>query len=309
MLRIAFMGTPEFAATTLGALVAAGHEIVCVYTRPPKPAGRGKQIQQSAVHQMANSFALPVRTPKTFDNTTVQKEFAALEIDLAVVVAYGLLLPEQILYVPKHGCFNLHGSALPRWRGAAPIQRAIMAGDSTTAVQVMQMDAGLDTGDIVLSETLLIADTDTAGTLHDQMMRIGADLMVRALSALQRDALVATPQSATGISYAKKIDKKQTRINWNHTATQLDWHIRGLSPFPGAWFELATTKGNLRVKALLSEPVAGQGAPGEVLDDQCTIATTDGAVRLLQVQPAGGKVQDGAALVRGYRLAKGTRLS
>jgi methionyl-tRNA formyltransferase len=223
-------------------------------------------------------------------------------------VAYGLILPEEILQAPEHGCYNLHGSALPRWRGAAPIQRAIMAGDATTAVQVMQMDAGLDTGDVLLSETLSIGPQETAGTLHDRMMQVGADLMERALSACERGALVATPQPDAGVTYAHKIDKKEARIHWSLPARELDPHIRGLSPFPGAWFELPTAKGHVRVKALLSELADGTGEPGEVLAPTLVVATGEQAVRLLRVQSAGGKPQSGAELVRGFRVQTGTRL-
>jgi len=308
-LRIAFFGTPEFAATTLAALVSNGYEVACVYTRAPKPAGRGRVLQKTAVHQMAETFGIEVRTPKTLRDASVQAEFSALNVDLAVVVAYGLILPAEILSTPKNGCFNLHGSALPRWRGAAPIQRAIMAGDQQTAVQVMQMDEGLDTGDILLSETLLIGKTDTASSLHDRMMNVGADLMVRALFALQRDALTPVAQSQTGITYADKIHKSEARINWSRPAKELDLHIRGLSPFPGAWFELQTPKGKLRIKALLSEVAKGQGRSGEVLDTALTIATGNGAVRLLKVQPAGGKVQDASTLARGFHINQGDQVS
>ncbi|VAV90827.1 Methionyl-tRNA formyltransferase [hydrothermal vent metagenome] len=308
-LKIAFMGTPEFAACTLGALVANGHEVVCVYTRAPKPKGRGKQVQQSAVHQMAESLGIPVRTPQTLRDAQMQAEFAALQIDLAVVVAYGMILPVEVLQSPKYGCFNLHGSNLPRWRGAAPIQRAIMAGDQQTAVQVMQMDAGLDTGDILLSETVAISDTDTSGSLHDKMMQVGADLVIRALSALERDALAPCQQSDTGITYADKIDKAETRIDWNKPAQQLDRHIRGLSPFPGAWFEIETAKGKIRVKALHSQVSEQTGAPGAVLDDCLCIATGQGSLHLLRVQAAGGTVQDGAVFARGRNLHQGDSVS
>ncbi len=307
-LRIAFMGTPQFAATSLSAIITAGHEVACVYTRAPKPAGRGKQIQKTPVHQMAEVFGIPVRTPKTLRDADEQSAFAALDVDLAVVVAYGLILPAAILDAPKYGCFNLHGSNLPRWRGAAPIQRAIMAGDSQSAVQIMQMDEGLDTGDIVLSEAINISEEDTAQSLHDTMMMVGADLLVRALSACEREALVRTPQSQDGVMYADKIDKKEARIRWDIPAKQLDCHIRGLSPFPGAWFEIDTPKGPLRVKALHSKCVDGTGKPGEILGENLSIAACDGAVQLLRVQPAGGKAQDGAALMRGYHIPVQTRL-
>ncbi|PHR56433.1 MAG: methionyl-tRNA formyltransferase [Robiginitomaculum sp.] len=308
-LRLAFMGTPDFAAATLGALIAAGHDIACVYTRAPQRAGRGKKEQKSAVHQMADTLGLPVRTPRSLRGPKAQVAFAELQVDLAVVVAYGLILPIEVLQAPRLGCFNLHGSALPRWRGAAPIQRAIMAGDTQTAVQVMQMDEGLDTGDILLSETLPITVSDTAGTLYDRMMLIGADLMVRAIIAAERGSLVSTVQSADGLTYAHKIDKAEARIDWQHPARQLDWHIRGLSPFPGAWCELNTRKGPLRVKVLLSELASGSGDPGQVLDDQLTVATGEGALRLLQVQAAGGRAQSGADFVRGQHLTTGELLS
>ncbi len=307
-LRIAFFGTPEFAATTLAALIASDHEIVCVYTRKPKPAGRGKSLQKTPVHQMAEAFDIEVRTPETLRDKGVQAEFAALKLDLAIVVAYGLILPAAILSAPAKGCFNLHGSALPRWRGAAPIQRAIMAGDRQTAVQVMQMDEGLDTGDVLLSETIEISDTDTAGSLHDVMMSVGADLMVRAVSALERDALLPVAQNQNGITYAEKIDKAEARINWNVPGPELDCHIRGLAPFPGAWFEIPTPKGPLRVKALLSEFVQLRGKPGEILDEQLAIAAGSGAVRLLKVQPAGSKPQGGSDLVRRFHLQLGDQV-
>lgn len=305
-LRIAFMGTPEFAAKTLGALVADGHEIACVYTRAPKPAGRGKKEQKTLVHQLAEDLGLPVRTPKTLRDADAQQEFAELGADVGVVVAYGLILPKEILDAPEHGCLNLHGSLLPRWRGAAPIQRAIMAGDDMTGVQVMQMDEGLDTGPVLLSEVLPISASETAGSLHDRMAATGADLMVRALSALERGSLAPTEQVEDGVTYAHKIDKAEARIDWTKPAQELDCHIRGMSPFPGAWFELPGDK-PLRVKALLSELAIGKGKPGEVLDDALTIACGDGAIRLLRVQPAGGKPQSGADLVRGQRIASGTR--
>lgn len=307
-LRIAFMGTPEFAAKTLGALVADGHEIACVYTRAPKPAGRGKREQKTPVHVLAEQLGLLVRTPGSLRDLDSQKEFAALEAQVGVVVAYGLILPAVVLDAPEYGCLNLHGSILPRWRGAAPIQRAIMAGDEITGVQVMQMDEGLDTGPVLLSETLPISASDTAGRLHDRMADTGADLMVRALSALERGSLAPTAQSQDGITYAHKIDKREARIDWSRPAQELDWHIRGLSPFPGAWFELNGKK-KLRVKALRSELADGQGKPGEVLNEHLTIGTGTSAVRLTRVQPAGGKPQSGADFVRGHRIAPGTILT
>lgn len=308
-LRIAFMGSPVFATATLGELIAADHEIVCVYTREPKPSGRGKKLGKTAVHQMADNFGLPVKTPKTLRDVQVQAEFVALEVDLAVVVAYGLILPPEILSAPVQGCFNLHGSELPRWRGAAPIQRAIMAGDTQTAVQVMQMDEGLDTGDILLSEFLSISAQDTTGSLHDKMMLVGADLMVRAISASQRDALVATKQPETGVTYAKKIEKTETRLNWSRSAKELDWQIRGLAPTPGAWFEIETPKAKKRVKVLFSEHVNASGNPGEILDEKLTIAAGDGAVRLITVHPSGGKPMSAEQLFCGGGFNVGDILS
>ncbi|MBL4616349.1 MAG: methionyl-tRNA formyltransferase [Robiginitomaculum sp.] len=298
-LRIVFMGSPVFATATLGELIAAGHEIVCVYTRESKPTGRGKKLGKTAVHQMADSFNLPVKTPKTLRDAEVQAEFMALKADLAVVVAYGLILPQEILSASVQGCFNLHGSELPRWRGAAPIQRAIMAGDTQTAVQVMQMDEGLDTGDILLSEFLPITAQDTTGSLHDKMMLVGADLMIRAISALQRDALIATKQPETGVTYAKKIEKTETRLDWSLSARELDWQIRGLAPRPGAWFEIDTPKAKKRIKVLFSEYVNASGNPGEILDEKLTIAAKYGAVRLTTIQPSGGKPMSAEQLFRG----------
>ncbi len=307
-MRIAFMGSPAFAAATLAELVAAGHEIACVYTQPPRPAGRGKALRKSDVHNLADALGLCVRTPKTLRDEDTQQAFAALDLDIAIVVAYGLILPKEILQAPKLGCLNLHGSLLPRWRGAAPIQRAIMAGDSHTGVQVMQMEAGLDTGPVLLSETVQISDQDTAGSLHDKMAAIGADLMPRALAALQRGSVQSAPQSEDGVTYAHKIDKKEARIDWARQSVELDRHIRGLSPFPGAWFELATAKGNVRVKVLMCHAEAGTGAPGEVMDDGLLIACGEGALRLTQLQRAGKGVQAADEFLRGQNIAAGTLL-
>jgi methionyl-tRNA formyltransferase len=308
-LKIAFMGTPDFAAQTLSALAKTGHEITCVYTQPPRPAGRGKALRQSAVHDLAQSLGLVVRTPKTLRDEDEQKAFAALNLDVAIVVAYGLILPVEILSAPRLGCLNVHGSLLPRWRGAAPIQRAIMAGDTETGVQVMQMEKGLDTGPVLLSQSVKIADNDTAGSLHDKLALAGAALLPRALDALEAGALHGAPQSEAGVTYAEKIDKQEARINWSLPATQVDRQIRGLSPFPGAWFTLPTPKGPVRVKVLMSQPEAGDGAPGEALDDALLMACGSGAIRLTQLQRAGKSVQAGQDFLRGQAIPKGTLLS
>ncbi len=308
-LRIAFMGTPDFAARSLAALAAAGHEILCVYTQPPRPAGRGKALRKSAVHEKALSLGLCVRTPKTLRDKDEQAAFAALDLDVAIIVAYGLILPVEILTAPRHGCLNLHGSLLPRWRGAAPIQRAIMAGDTVTGVQVMQMEEGLDTGPVLMSKNVDIADNDTAGSLHDTLAVAGAALLPQALSALEAGTLHGTPQSEDGITYAHKIDKAEARIDWTQSAEHLDRLIRGLSPFPGAWFLIPTAKGDVRVKALMCAPEDGKGQPGEVLDDNLLIACGTGVLRLKRLQRAGKGVQNADEFLRGQSLPKGTILS
>jgi len=252
---------------------------------------------------------LPVRTPKTLRDSDEQAAFAALDLDVAIIVAYGLILPLEILEAPRFGCLNLHGSLLPRWRGAAPIQRAIMAGDGVTGVQVMQMEEGLDTGPVLMSQSVDIAPDDTAGRLHDKLAAAGAALMPKALDALEAGAVAAVPQSQNGITYAHKIDKKEARIDWSQPAEELDRLIRGLSPFPGAWFELSTPKGPTRVKVLMAVPEARHGAPGEVLDDHLLIACGEGAVRLIRLQRAGKGVQAAEDFLRGQGVAKGTRLS
>ncbi len=308
-LRTAFMGTPDFAAHMLAALVASGHEVACVYTQPPRRAGRGKALRQSAVHTLAQSLGLDVRTPKSLRDADEQHAFAALDLDVAIVAAYGQILPPEILDAPRFGCLNIHGSLLPRWRGAAPIQRAIMAGDDVTGVQIMQMEEGLDTGPVLLSQSLDIKPDDTAGSLHDRMAAAGAALVPIALSALERGTLTPHAQSDEGMTYAKKIDKTEARIDWAKPANELDRLIRGLSPFPGAWFDWPTAKGPERVKVLLARPEDGAGAPGEVLDDAGLIACGAGAIRLARVQRPGRGVQDAAHILRGFALPKGARLS
>ncbi|WP_299642439.1 methionyl-tRNA formyltransferase [Devosia sp.] len=297
-MKIIFMGTPEFAVPTLTEIVSTGHEVVAVYTRAPKPAGRGQAERKSPVHEAAEGFGIPVFTPRSLKQAPEQEVFASLDADVAVVVAYGLILPKPILEAPRLGCLNLHGSLLPRWRGAAPIQRAVMAGDKRTGVMVMQMDEGLDTGAVGLVEEMPIGPDMTSGELHDKMMLVGADLMSRALAALDRGSLHFTPQSEEGVTYAKKIDKAEARIDWTRPADEVHNLIRGLSPFPGAWFELALNGAPTRIKALRSTLVAGQGAPGTILPD-LTITCGTGAVRLTAVQREGKGAMDAATFLRG----------
>jgi methionyl-tRNA formyltransferase len=297
-MKIIFMGTPDFAVPTFTEIVAAGHEIVAVYTRAPKPAGRGQAERKSPVHLAAEGFGIPVRTPKTLRNADEQAAFAALGADVGIVVAYGLILPKPILDAPRLRCLNLHGSLLPRWRGAAPIQRAVLAGDARTGVMVMQMDEGLDTGPVALAEEMPIGPDTTTGELHDKMMLVGADLMGRALAALERGSLTFTPQSNDGVTYASKIDKAEARIDWSRPASEVHNLIRGMSPFPGAWFELELAGIPTRVKALRSTLVAGSAAPGTILPD-LTIACGAGAVRLVSVQREGKAAMDAATFLRG----------
>ena len=292
------MGTPDFAVPTLTDIVSAGHEVVAVYTRAPKPAGRGQAERKSPVHEAAEGFGIPVMTPKSLRNEAEQIAFAAFDADVAVIVAYGLILPKPILEAPRLGCLNLHGSLLPRWRGAAPIQRAVLAGDARTGVMVMQMDEGLDTGPVALIDEMPIGPDMTTGELHDKMMLVGADLMGRALAALERGSLTFTPQTEDGATYAKKIEKAESRIDWSKPASEVHNLIRGMSPFPGAWFELELGGQVSRVKAIRSTIGAGTGAPGTLLPD-LTIACGEGAVRLLTVQREGKAAMDAATFVRG----------
>lgn len=304
-LRVVFMGTPAFAVPTLSEIVAAGHEVVAVYSQPPRPAGRGMAEMKSPVQQWAEAAGIPVLTPKSLKGAPEQAAFAAHAADVAVVVAYGLLLPQPILDAPREGCLNLHGSALPRWRGAAPIQRAVMAGDTETAVMVMRMDAGLDTGPVCLAERLAIGAEETTGGLHDRMCVVGAGLMVRALAALERGSLTATPQPAEGVTYAAKIDKAEARLDFTKTAEDVHNTIRGLSPFPGAWLEVTRDGKAERIKVLRSEVVAAKGAPGTVLDASLTIACGEKAVRLVELQRAGKKPMRAEELLRGFALPVG----
>ena len=304
-LRLIFMGTPDFAVPALVALAAQGHEIVAVYTRAAKPAGRGMDVQATPVEREARRLGLTVRTPKTLKDAVAQAEFRAFDADAAVVAAYGLILPKPILEAPRLGCFNVHASLLPRWRGAAPINRAIMTGDATSGVTIMQMDEGLDTGALAMAERVAIAADMTAGDLHDVLARLGADLMPRALAALERGSLKLMPQPQAGVSYAAKIAKDETRIAWAMPAHQVHNHIRGLSPFPGAWFEL----GGVRIKALRSTRAEGRGVPGSVLDDCLTIACGDGAIRLVQVQRAGKQPMQAEDFLRGTPVKAGTHFT
>ncbi len=303
-LRLAFMGTPDFAVPALAELIAQGHDIAAVYSQPPRPSGRGMETVPGAVHKFAMTAGLDVRTPLSLKSPDEQAAFAALNLDAAVVVAYGLLLPKAILAAPKLGCFNLHGSLLPRWRGAAPIQRAVMAGDLETGVMMMHMDEGLDTGPVLMAERVTIG-RKTAGELSDQLSRLGADLMVRALGALERGQVSEQPQAEEGVTYAKKISKEEARIDWKKSAAEIDCLIRGLSPSPGAFAEVKTE----RLKILYAEPVPGQGNPGEVIGDDLTIACGSGALRLLKVQRAGGKAMAAADLLKGFALPRGSRFS
>lgn len=297
-MRVVFMGTPDFSVPTLTEIVSSGHEVVAVYTRAPKPAGRGQSERKSPVHEAAEAFGIPVFTPRSLKGAEEQAQFASLGAEVAVVVAYGLLLPKPILEAPEYGCLNLHGSLLPRWRGAAPIQRAIMAGDKQTGIVVMQMDEGLDTGAMGPTEIIPIGPDMIAGELHDQMMRLGADLMGRALAALERGSLDFTPQPASGETYAAKIDKAEARIDFSKPAAEVHNLIRGLSPFPGAWFELELAGKPVRIKALRSTLAEASGAPGTLGQDM-TIACGTGAVRLIQVQREGKGAMDAATFVRG----------
>jgi methionyl-tRNA formyltransferase len=308
-LRVIFMGTPDFSVPTLRAIAEGGHDIRAVYTQPPRPAGRrGLELTPSPVQREAERLCIEVRSPKSLKAEGDQQAFRDLGADVAVVVAYGLLLPRPILEGTRLGCYNGHASLLPRWRGAAPIQRAIMAGDTETGMMVMKMDAGLDTGPVALTQRIAIGANATAGELHDALMRIGAPLMVQALEELERGSLEATPQPEDGILYATKIDKAETRVNWRQSATDVHNHIRGLSPFPGAWCEVAIAGRTERLKLLRSMLVSGEGEPGTILDDGLTVACGQGAVHLLEVQRAGGKPVTSEEFLRGAKLAPGAVL-
>src|SRR5580704_11561438 len=308
-LRLIFMGTPDFSVPTLLELVAHGHEIAAVYTRAPKLGGRGMKLQATPVEVEARRLGIPVLTPKTLKTPEALEEFRAHEADAAVVVAYGMILPQAILDAPRLGCFNLHASLLPRWRGAAPINRAIMAGDSETGVMVMKMDAGLDTGDVAMAERIAIPDSMTASDLHDALARLGGDLMARAIGALERGRLQLTRQSEEGVTYAAKIDKAEARIDWNRPAHAVLRHIHGLSSFPGAWCEIPIDGEQVRVKILRCAQVDGAGAPGQLLDDHLTVACAGGAIRILELQRASGKPMKAKDFLRGTPLKLPMRLS
>jgi methionyl-tRNA formyltransferase len=295
------MGTPDFSVPTLAELIAQGHDVAAVYTQPPRPKGRGLGTEPSPVAKLAETHGLLMRDPVSLKKHEAQAEFAALDLDAAVVVAYGLLLPKPILDAPRLGCFNLHGSLLPRWRGAAPIQRAVMAGDEETGVMVMRMEEGLDTGPVLMAERTPVG-RKTYGDLHDELSCLGADLMARALGAMERGSIAEHAQPDEGATYAKKIDKGETRIDWSKPAREIDCLIRGLSPMPGAWTEL----NGERLKLLNAEPVNGSGAPGTALDDALTVACGEGALRLLRVQRAGKAAMNVHDLLRGFAVPRGS---
>ncbi len=308
-MRVVFLGTPDFAVPTLSELAARGHEIVAVYTREPAAAGRGMAERKSPVQEAADKFGIAVHHPKSLRGEAAAELFRSHAADVAVVVAYGLILPKSILDTPAHGCLNLHASLLPRWRGAAPIHRAIMAGDSETGVMVMKMEEGLDTGPVGLAERVTISENITTGELHNRLMLSGADLMARGLAALERGSLVFTPQAKEGVTYANKIDKNESKIDWSRPARDVHNHIRGLSPFPGAWFEAEIDGKPVRVKALRSQLSSGSGEPGTLLDDRFTIATGESAVKLIEVQRAGAKAMGAEEFLRGAKLGKGAKVA
>jgi methionyl-tRNA formyltransferase len=305
-LRLAFLGTPRFAAATLDALVAAGHHVVRVYSQPPRPAGRGQKERRSDVHERADALGIAVATPKSLKDPAEQAAFGALGLDAAVVVAYGLILPKPVLGAPRLGCVNVHASLLPRWRGAAPIQRAILAGDAETGVTIMRMDEGLDTGPMLLEERVVIGEEDTAETLHDKLAVLGAKLIVPALEGLAAGTLAARPQPAEGVTYASKLTRAEARLDWNKPAAQLARQVRAFAPWPGAWFEHG--KEQIKVLAAAAAPRAGAAVPGTVLDDVLTVACGEGALRLLRVQRPGRAPMDAASLLRGFALPAGTHL-
>jgi methionyl-tRNA formyltransferase len=307
-LRLIFMGTPDFAVPTLLEIAGAGHRIVAAYTRAPKPAGRGMAVEPTPGAREAERLGIPVFTPDTLKRPDAEIEMRAHNADAAVVVAYGLILPKAILEATRLGAFNLHASLLPRWRGAAPINRAIMAGDGSTGVMVMKMEQGLDTGPVAMADRLPIAADATAGDLHDELARRGGGLMVQALTALERGSLTLTPQATAGVTYANKIAKSETRIDWGKPWREVHNHIRGLSPFPGAWFEFKSGDETVRAKVLRTTGGEGTGAPGQVLDDRLTVACGEGAVRILQLQRAGRQAMTAEEFVRGTPIAAGTRV-
>jgi methionyl-tRNA formyltransferase len=307
-LRVIFMGTPDFAVPTLTEIIGQGHEVVSCYTRAPAQAGRGLELKPSPVHRAAERFGIPVFTPKTLKTPEAAEQIASHQADVAVVVAYGMILPQAILDIPELGCLNLHASLLPRWRGAAPIQRAVMAGDAESGVCVMKMEAGLDTGPVGMVERLEIGPDLTSGELHDRLAPLGADLMVRALAALGRGGLQFSPQPEAGVTYAAKIANAEAKLNWARPARQVHDLVRGLAPFPGAFAEVDLGKGPERLKVLRTALAGGAAEPGMLLDEEGTVACAEGAVKLLQVQRAGGRPVSGAEFLRGARLSAGHKL-
>ncbi len=301
-LRVVFMGTPDFAAAALKT-VAEVHDVIAVYSQPPRPAGRGYKLKPSAVHALADELGIPVYCPTSLKGIEEQATFAAHNADIAVVAAYGLLLPKVILDAPRLGCINIHGSLLPRWRGAAPIQRSIMAQDAETGITIMQMDEGLDTGAMLLKAPVPITGTTTAADLHDTLMELGARLVVDSLATLANGTAIAKPQPEDGVTYAQKIDKAEARINWDKSAHEVSAHIRGLSPFPGAWCDHA----GKRLKILNAEACNGSGSPGTAIDDRLTIACGTGAIRLTALQMAGSKATDAAGFLNGHPVPTGTK--
>ncbi|MRU16301.1 methionyl-tRNA formyltransferase [Roseovarius sp. A21] len=302
-MRVIFMGTPDFSVPVLDALVEAGHEVAAVYCQPPRPAGRGKKDRPTPVHARALELGLEVRHPESLRGEAEQSAFAALNADVAVVVAYGLILPQAVLDAPPLGCLNIHASLLPRWRGAAPIHRAVMARDAETGICIMQMEAGLDTGPVLLRRATPIGATETTGELHDRLSAMGAEAITEALANL--DSLTPEPQPDEGVTYAEKIDKSEARVDWSRPAPEVDAHIRGLSPFPGAWSEVE----GQRIKLLASQLANGQGHPGEILDEILTVSCGEGAIRLLRLQRAGKGAQDAETFLRGMALPAGTQLT
>ncbi len=298
-MRLVFMGTPDFAVETLKALMGAGHEVACVYSQPPRPAGRGMAERPSPVHAFAAARGIEVRTPTSLKSAEELAHFAALNADAAVVVAYGLLLPKPVLDAPRLGCFNVHASLLPRWRGAAPIQRAIMSGDAWSGVTIMRMEEGLDTGPMCKVGRIAITPMTTAQSLHDELAALGSQLMIEVLA---QETITCTPQPSDGVTYAKKIDKAEARIDFTKSAAEVRSHIHGLSPFPGAWFEVNGT----RVKALLCDVVQASAAPGTFIDDRLTIACGTGAIRLLKLQREGKGAMEAQDFLRGFPIAAGT---
>ena len=305
-MRVVFLGTPDFAVPTLRAIAHAGHQIVCAYTQPPRPAGRGQRELQSAVMRVAEASAIPVRTPRSLKDVAAQAEFAALNADVGVVVAYGMILPPAILAAPRFGCLNLHASLLPRWRGAAPIQRAVLAGDERFGASVMQMDAGLDTGPVLLEDEVAVGPRPTAGIVHDALAERGAALMAEALAGLASGTLTPQPQPTEGVTYAKKITNEETVIDWRRTAVEIDRQVRAFAPVPGAWFRV----GERRIRLLEAELEPGaRGTPGTVLDAVPIVATGAGGLRLLHVQREGKKPMTASELLRGFALPPGTPLA